>query len=67
MRVLKRLWTLLILALLAACAVVENPAAGELAAAGAYVATFRQDGTYFRSGDSSSVLEWRYFPDSSSV
>ena len=65
MKVLKHVWALLIVVLLAACpAVVEKGAAGEPAGAGGYVATFRQDGAYFRDEGSGSALEWKYFLDS---
>jgi hypothetical protein len=63
MKVLKHVWVLVTVVLLAACPVaVEKGGASEPAVAGGYVTTFRQDGAYFRGSD--SALEWKYFPDS---
>lgn len=65
MKMSKHVWVLLIVVLLAACSVVvEKFAAGGPVAVGEYVATFRQDGAYFRNGDADSALEWKYYPDS---
>lgn len=65
MKMIKHVWAMLIVVLLAACpAVVERSTDGGSAAVGGYVATFRQDGSYFRNGDTDSALEWKYYPDS---
>ena len=65
MKVLKQVWVLLPLVLLAACPVaVEKAGTSEPAVAGGYITTFRQDGAYFRDEGTESALEWKYFPDS---